>query len=255
MTAEARLRLGCWAGWGVWGGMGVGANLVGATGWVQAGFELVSVDGRAVGGLSPTEVKVLLLVRTPLPSKQDVGSIPLGVLWLAHNWPAIGLLLVSAPPPPTPLLVAGPRCARLEGREGERREIGYVDPRTGREGRATVELDCLAEFRRAGPHYPVGGGAGPGGPGAPATPLQLPAFAPPWLHYQPPLGGLVQFPPPQAPLDQGGWPWVGGAGPGGSGGGPGLPAPAQRTAQMAAQPAAVSAYGGDGGGGFGGQMY
>jgi hypothetical protein len=44
-----------------------------------------------------------------------------------------------------------------QGRDGGRREIEYLNTRTGQPARATVELDCQAEFQREfGAHFAAG---------------------------------------------------------------------------------------------------
>ncbi len=131
--------------------------------------------------------------------------------------------------------------ARTQGKEGERREIEYFNLRTGQEGRATVELDCQAEFQReVGARFRVlvAGGAGLGG-AAPMTPLctGMPAaqqvFQPqPMPFFQ---GGLLAGPMTRM------------------GGGGGMLM--QQSPLLAAQPMPVLAYGGGGGGGFGCPVY
>lgn len=161
---------------------------------IEAGFWLVSIDGKSVKELSLSEVRVLLL-----------------------------------------------------GKEGERREIEYLNPRTGQEGRATVELDCQAEFQREPGARFLANSAGLGG-GMPMTPLHMPA-AQPVFHQQPQMTVLQSpaFQPQPMPFFQGGLQ----AGPIMGGGGTML---LQQTPLLAAQPMPVLAYGG-GGGGFGGPVY
>ncbi len=136
----------------------------------------------------------------------------------------------------------------LQGKEGGRREIEYLNPRTGQEGRATVELDCQAEFQReAGARFM----ANSAGLGVPMTPLHMPAAQPVFL--QQPQATVLQSPafqPQPMPFFQGGL-QAGAAGPMMGGGGRVM---MQQTPLLAAQPMPVLAYGG-GGGGFGGPVY
>ncbi len=200
------------------------------------------------------------------PPYPDVGLLRLvdGGIWRKHTASAVGFLSAAADARHSTAnkvcrddddrtRVCVCVCARArQGKEGERREIEYLNPRTGQEARATVELDCQAEFQREGGSRFLANSAGLGG--VPMTPLHMPA-AQPVFHQQPQMTVLQSpaFQPQPMPFFQGGLQ----PGPIMGGGGALMLQPTplmHQTPLLAAQPMPVLAYGG-GGGGFGGPVY